>query len=186
MPTKPKSKPKPPAAPAFDPVKLRTVKIDRTEAVQAVMTQEPDCKTVDEAYDYAVKNGLPVATVAQMYDVLQDAGMAEPVFSSGRKIEYQLGVAQNFYKHMPRVKRLGKYLPSTTGEGEDQSTAPVEAATPDGTIAARNHLMGFVMGNVRRMLERLHANGQDVQAEAETFIAEVRRVVEEVALTSRE
>jgi hypothetical protein len=179
--TKAKTKAKPSAAPAFDPVKLSTVKIDRSEAVQSVMANEPDFKTVAEAYAYAAKNDLPASNVAQMYDVLQDAGMAEPVFSSGRKIEYQLGVAQNFYKHMPRTGRLADWLPErVVGGDEAETTTPVEAATARGTAAARHHLQNFVIGNVRRMLERLGANGQDVRAEAELFIAEVRRVVDAI------
>ena len=183
MPVKTKSKPKPPAAPAFDPVKLRTVKIDRTEAVQAVLTREPEFANVAEAYAYAAENKLPAMEVAEMYDVLQDAGRAEAVFSSGRKVEYRLGLAERFAYHMPRTgpANLPDFLPS----GDESGPSPVAAGSRDGTQAARNYLLTAALAHVRKMLERLHANGQDVRAEAEAFIVEVRRVVEEVALTSR-
>ena len=159
----------------FDPVKLSKKMIDRSEAVQDVLATEPGWGNIAEAYAEAARAGMPMTRVARQYDVMQDAGLAEPIFSAGRLIEYNMGITHALYRKMPRIEALPAYLPADARKG-----VPVEAETRDGTLAARRYLHGHLLGYVRRMLARLHANGQDVRGEAEVLCAEIRGLVDEI------
>lgn len=169
---------------SIDPAKLAKVVIDRSDAVSRVLKEEPEFTDAQSAWEYAAKNNTPAADVATMYDVLQDMGrIVQRLFSDGRKAEYRQGIAQVFYKHMPRIGKLPAYLPKDPSGG-----VPVAADSKDGTQAAQNYIRknNGVTATIFRMFQHLHRNGKDIRAEADLLIALILQMVEDICNTPKD